>query len=65
MKLNELRKFIRLILEEEELLGEPDLSSEEEREDDDCEDKLDLKMSRILLARVEELLKVRVRLQVL
>jgi len=41
MKLNELRKFIRLILEEEELLGEPDLSSEEEREDDDDEEKLD------------------------
>ncbi len=35
MKLNELRKFIRLILEEEELLGEPDLSSEEDREDDE------------------------------
>ena len=40
MKLNELRKFIRLILEEEELLGEPDLSSEEEREEDNTEDKL-------------------------
>ena len=37
MKLNELRNFIRIILEEkeEQLLGEPDLSSEEEREDDE------------------------------
>ena len=42
MKLHELRKFIRLILEEDEgkLLGEPDLSAEEERDDDD-EEKLD------------------------
>ena len=42
MKLHELRKFIRFILEEKEekLLGEPDLSAEDEREDDD-EEKLD------------------------
>jgi len=40
MKLNELRKFIRFILEEkkDKLLGEPDLSSEEPREDEESLD---------------------------